>query len=68
MSNTFLGFVRKEDTIYRDEAGFDDHFKIDVDFAKMEFKETLNISEASSIFYVSYYGKPRILKVVCAFI
>jgi hypothetical protein len=57
--------VRKEDTIYRDEVDFDKSFKIEIDFAKMEFEETLNVSGASSIFHVSYYGKPRVLKVVC---
>ncbi|KAK2807020.1 hypothetical protein FQN50_005594 [Emmonsiellopsis sp. PD_5] len=63
MSGNFLGPIGKEDTIYRDEAGFDDSFEVNIDFTKMEFKETLNISEASSIFHVSYYGKPRVLKV-----
>ncbi|KAJ6180961.1 hypothetical protein N7519_011422 [Penicillium mononematosum] len=65
MSDTFVGSVRKEDTIYRDEVDFDKSFKIDIDFAKMEFEETLNVSGPSSIFHVSYYGKPRVLKVLC---
>lgn len=68
MSDTFIGDLRKEDTIYRDEKGFDDRFKIDIDFAKMEFKEILNSSEASSIFYIHYFSKPRVLKVVCTFV
>lgn len=58
----------KEDTIYRDEAGFDNNFKLNINFAEMEFEETLNVSEASSIFRVNYYGKPRVLKVVRAVI
>ncbi|EER45817.1 conserved hypothetical protein [Histoplasma capsulatum H143] len=63
MSDTFLESIGKEDTIYRDEAGFDDNFKLNIDFAKMEFEETLNVSEASSIFHVNYCGEPRVLKV-----
>ncbi|OJD10962.1 hypothetical protein AJ78_08162 [Emergomyces pasteurianus Ep9510] len=63
MSDQFFGSIGKEDTIYRDEAGFDDNFKLDIDFAKVEFEETLNVSEASSIFHISYCGKPRVLKV-----
>ncbi|EDN02433.1 predicted protein [Histoplasma mississippiense (nom. inval.)] len=63
MSDTFFGSIGKECTIYRDEAGFDDNFKLDIDFAKIEFEETLNVSEASSIFHVNYCGKPRVLKV-----
>ncbi|KAL2374835.1 hypothetical protein BDBG_03331 [Blastomyces gilchristii SLH14081] len=63
MSDTFFGSIQKEGTIYRDEAGFDDNFKLDINFAKMEFEETLNVSEASSIFHVNYCGKPRVLKV-----
>lgn len=39
MSDTFVGSVRKEDTIYRDEVDFDKNFKIDIDFAKMEFEK-----------------------------
>ncbi|KKZ63789.1 hypothetical protein EMCG_01893 [[Emmonsia] crescens] len=63
MPETFVGPTRKEDTIYRDETGFDDKFKIHIDFARVEFVETLKDSEASSIFHVNYYGKPRALKV-----
>ncbi|EGC41761.1 conserved hypothetical protein [Histoplasma capsulatum var. duboisii H88] len=63
MSDTFLESIGKEDTIYCDEAGFDDNFKLNIDFAKMEFEETLNVSEASSIFHVNYCGEPRVLKV-----
>ncbi|PGH30701.1 hypothetical protein GX50_06514 [[Emmonsia] crescens] len=63
MSDNFFWSIGKEDTIYRDEIGFDDHFKLDINFAKMEFKKTLNVSEASSIFHVNYCGKPRVLKV-----
>ncbi|OJD24729.1 hypothetical protein ACJ73_03908 [Blastomyces percursus] len=63
MSDNFFGSIGKEDTIYRNEAGFDDNFKLDINFAKMEFEETLNVSEASSIFRVNYCGKPRVLKM-----
>ncbi|PGH09398.1 hypothetical protein AJ79_05710 [Helicocarpus griseus UAMH5409] len=62
MADTSFGSVGKEDTIYRDEAGFDDNFKLDIDFTKVEFKDTLNISKASSIFLVDYCGKPRVLE------
>ncbi|KKZ58600.1 hypothetical protein EMCG_05496 [[Emmonsia] crescens] len=55
--------IEKEDTIYRDEAGFDGNFKLSINFAKMEFEETLSVSDASSIFYANYCGKPRVLKV-----
>lgn len=68
MSSTFVGSVGKEDSIYRDEIGFDECFKIDIDFTKVEFKETLKTSEASSIFYINYCGEPRVLKVVCVFL
>ncbi|KAK2741441.1 hypothetical protein FQN55_008357 [Onygenales sp. PD_40] len=63
MPDYFFGSVGKEDTIYRDEAAFDDRFKLNINFAKLEFKETLNISEASSIFHVNYCDKPWVLKV-----
>ncbi|EEH37665.1 hypothetical protein PAAG_08083 [Paracoccidioides lutzii Pb01] len=61
MSDIFFGSVAKEDTIYRDEAGFDDIFELDIDVAKMGFEETLDVSEPSSIFHVNYCGKPRLL-------
>ncbi|KKZ67226.1 hypothetical protein EMCG_07076 [[Emmonsia] crescens] len=63
MSDTFFGSIGKEGTIYCDEAGFDDNFKLNINFVKIEFEETLNISEVSSIFHVNYCGKPRVLKV-----
>ncbi|PGH29268.1 hypothetical protein GX50_07983 [[Emmonsia] crescens] len=63
MSDNFSGSIEKEDTIYRDETGFDDNFKLSINFANMEFEEILNVSDASSIFYVNYCGKPRVLKV-----
>jgi hypothetical protein len=63
MSDTFVGSVRKEDTIYRNGVVPDKSFQIDINFAKME-----SVSGTSSIFHVSYYGKPRVLKVVCTFI
>ncbi|WEW61877.1 hypothetical protein PRK78_007374 [Emydomyces testavorans] len=63
MSDVFVGSVGKENTIHRDETDFDDSFKIDIDFAKMEFGESLNFSEASSIFHANYSGKPLVLKV-----
>ncbi|CAP92260.1 hypothetical protein E8E15_004661 [Penicillium rubens] len=58
MSDTFVGSVRKEDTIYRNGVVPDKSFQIDINFAKME-----SVSGTSSIFHVSYYGKPRVLKV-----
>ncbi|KAJ5228089.1 hypothetical protein N7489_008797 [Penicillium chrysogenum] len=59
MSDTFVGSVRKEDTIYRNGVVPDKSFQIDINFAKME-----SVSGTSSIFHVSYYGKPRVLKVI----
>ncbi|EER37896.1 conserved hypothetical protein [Histoplasma capsulatum H143] len=63
MSSSSVGPVRKEDSIYRDETGFDESFRIDVDFSKLELVERLKDSEASSIFHVNYCGEPRVLKV-----
>lgn len=57
-----------EGTIYRDETGFDDELKIEIDFTQMKFIQELKNSEASSIFHVEYNGEPRVLKVVCSFI
>lgn len=57
-----------EGTIYRDEAGFDDTFKIEINFAQMRFVQELKTSKASSIFHVVYNDKPRVLKVVCLLI
>ncbi|EFR01074.1 hypothetical protein MGYG_04077 [Nannizzia gypsea CBS 118893] len=62
MANTCIELATKADTIYRDETGFDDSLKINIDFEKVEFVETLRSSEASSIFHVNYYGKARVLK------
>ncbi|PGG99209.1 hypothetical protein AJ79_08639 [Helicocarpus griseus UAMH5409] len=63
MSDNFFGSVEKEDTIYHDKTGFNDNFKLNINFKKMEFEEVLNVSKASSIFHVNYCGKPRVLKV-----
>lgn len=57
-----------EGTIYRDEAGFDDELKIEIDFIQMKFIQELKTLEESSIFYVDYNGEPRVLKVVCSLI
>ncbi|KAK2807535.1 hypothetical protein FQN50_005403 [Emmonsiellopsis sp. PD_5] len=50
-------------TIYRDETGFNEDLRIEIDLAKMTFIKELHASEASSIFHVNYDGKPRVLKV-----
>ncbi|EFW13358.1 conserved hypothetical protein [Coccidioides posadasii str. Silveira] len=63
MPKTCVGSIRKADTIYRDERGFDDSLKINIDFEKVEFVKTLRSSEASSIFHINYYGEARVLKV-----
>lgn len=65
MSDNFFGTIGNEDTVYHSEGGFDDSFKIDINFTKMAFEETLIVSEASSIFRVNYCGNPWVLKVVC---
>jgi hypothetical protein len=67
MADPFMTPLGPENTIYRDETGFDENFKIDIDFAEMELIAVLKESEASSIFHVNYNGGPRVLKVVCAF-
>lgn len=54
-----------ESTIYRDETGFDDAFKVEIDFAQMKFIQELKTSEASAIFHVNYNDEPRVLKVAC---
>ncbi|OJD12016.1 hypothetical protein AJ78_07333 [Emergomyces pasteurianus Ep9510] len=51
------------ETIYRNETEFDDEFKIDIDPSRMSIIKELKASKASSIFYVNYNGKPRVLKV-----
>lgn len=53
-----------EGTIYEKEEGFDGSLRIEIDPTKLKFIQELNISESSSIFHVSYEGKPYVLKVV----
>lgn len=55
-----------EKSIYRNEKGLDDVFKIKIDPPELTFVKLLNASPASSIFQVTYCGKPRALKVVRA--
>ncbi|EQL34060.1 hypothetical protein BDBG_00411 [Blastomyces gilchristii SLH14081] len=50
-------------TIYREETGFDENLKIDINFAEMELIAVLKKSEVSWIFHVNYFGKPWALKV-----
>ncbi|OOO15025.1 hypothetical protein AFCA_009345 [Aspergillus flavus] len=52
-----------EGTIYRDEEGFDDTLKIDINFAQMKLIRKLKTSRTSSIFHVNYNGEPRVFKV-----
>ncbi|PGH31336.1 hypothetical protein GX50_05875 [[Emmonsia] crescens] len=52
-----------ENTIYRDETGFDENLKIVINFAEMELIAVLKKSEVSCIFHVNYIGEPRVLKV-----
>ncbi|EER38046.1 conserved hypothetical protein [Histoplasma capsulatum var. duboisii H88] len=52
-----------EGTIYEKEEGFDGSLRIEIDPTKLKFIQELNISESSSIFHVSYEGKPYVLKV-----
>ncbi|KMP10195.1 hypothetical protein CIRG_09876 [Coccidioides immitis RMSCC 2394] len=61
MPKAFVGLIKKANTIYG-ETGFDS-FKINIDFEKVEFVETLRSSEASSLFHISYCGKVRVLKI-----
>ncbi|OJD11089.1 hypothetical protein AJ78_08074 [Emergomyces pasteurianus Ep9510] len=63
MPEAFVESIRKDDTIYRDETGFDNSFRIHIDFARVEFVETLKESGTLSIFYINYYKKSQILKV-----
>ncbi|OJD21069.1 hypothetical protein ACJ73_07592 [Blastomyces percursus] len=63
MADPFITPLGPENTIYRDETGFDENFKIAIDFAEMELIAILKESETSSIFHVNYNGKPRVLKV-----
>lgn len=51
-------------TIYQDETGFNEGLKIEIDPVKMKFIRELKTSRTSSIFFVKYRGKPRVLKVV----
>ncbi|KAB8278695.1 hypothetical protein BDV30DRAFT_233656 [Aspergillus minisclerotigenes] len=52
-----------EGTIYRDEEGFDDILKIDINFTQMKIIKELKKSETSSIFHVNYNDEPRVFKV-----
>ncbi|EER39351.1 conserved hypothetical protein [Histoplasma capsulatum H143] len=63
MSDNFFGTIGNEDTVYHSKGGFDDSFKIDINFTKMVFEETLNVSETPSNFRVNYCGNPWVLKV-----
>jgi hypothetical protein len=55
-----------EGTIYEQEKGFDLALRIEINPTKIKFIQELKRSGASSIFHVNYYGKSRVLKVVCA--
>ncbi|EGE84984.2 hypothetical protein BDDG_07929 [Blastomyces dermatitidis ATCC 18188] len=57
----FINLTSK--TIYREETGFDENLKIDINFAEMELIAVLKKSEVSWIFHVNYFGKPWALKV-----
>ncbi|PGG97366.1 hypothetical protein AJ79_09239 [Helicocarpus griseus UAMH5409] len=63
MSNPFDTPLEPANTVYRDETGFDENYKIDIDFVEMKLIAVLKESEPSSIFHVSYFDKPRVLKV-----
>nr|KMM69768.1 hypothetical protein CPAG_06082 [Coccidioides posadasii RMSCC 3488] len=52
-----------EGTIYEKEGGLNDNLRIEIDPTRIKFIKELKKSEASSIFYVNYNGKPRVLKV-----
>lgn len=51
-------------TIYRDETGFDEDLKIEIEPAKTTIIEELRATETSSVFHINYDGEPRVLKVV----
>ncbi|KAE8330925.1 hypothetical protein BDV39DRAFT_201520 [Aspergillus sergii] len=52
-----------EGTVYRDEEGFNDTLKIDINFTQMKLIKELKNSEISSIFHVNYNDEPRVFKV-----
>lgn len=54
-----------ENSIYRHETRLDKDFDVKLDFTEMKLVAVLKVSDASTIFHVSYFGKPRVLKVVC---